>query len=50
MTREKAERVKKEAALFCERWKMELMTGDPFYHPKLTLEKSDFSLIRWRSL
>lgn len=46
MTKEKAERVKREETLFRDRWKDLLEAGDPFYHPNLTLEKPDFSLKR----
>ena len=46
MTREKADRVNREAAYFCGRWKEELSRGDRFYSPNLTLEKPDFSLKR----
>ena len=46
MTAQKAERVKKEADLFCRTWEKELNQGDRFYNPNLTLEKSDFSLKR----
>lgn len=46
MTAQKAMRVKKEAEYFCRTWKEELNRGDRFYNPNLTLEKTDFSLIR----
>lgn len=46
MTAQKAERVKREADLFCRTWEKELNKGDRFYNPNLTLEKSDFSLKR----
>lgn len=46
MTKEKAERVKKEEDFFKYRWKDPLKEGDPFYNPNLTLEKPDFSLKR----
>lgn len=46
LTREKANRVKGEAELFCGRWEKALLQGDPFYNPNLTLEKQDFSLRR----
>lgn len=46
MNTEKARRVKREAEYFCQTWKEELSSGDPFYNASLTLEKSDFSLKR----
>lgn len=46
MTKEKAERVKREEAFFKNRWKERIDEGDPFYHPNLTLEKPDYSLKR----
>lgn len=46
LTKEKAQRVNKEAELFCARWEKELAAGDSFYNPNLTLEKNDYSLRR----
>lgn len=46
MSTEKARRVKREAEYFCQTWKKELSSGDPFYNVSLTLEKTDFSLKR----
>ena len=46
MTREKAQRVRREQDIFLRDWKQELDLGDPFYSPNLTLEKADFSLKR----
>lgn len=46
MTKEKAERVKREQLTFQQNWRRELEEGDPFYSPSLTLELSDYSLER----
>ena len=46
MSTQKAERVRREAEYFCQKWKEEIDRGDPFYNPGLTLEKPDFSLRR----
>lgn len=44
LTKEKAERVRRETEIFQDRWAAFLRRGDPCYNPNLTLEKSDFSL------
>lgn len=44
LTKEKAERIRKETEYFKQRWHALLEQGDPCYNPNLTLEKSDFSL------
>lgn len=44
LTDEKAERIRRESALFRSRWGDLLAQGDPFYNPNLTLEKADYSL------
>ncbi len=44
LTDEKAERIRRESALFHNRWGGLLSQGDPFYNPNLTLEKADYSL------
>ncbi|MDO4632288.1 MAG: glycosyltransferase family 2 protein [Eubacteriales bacterium] len=46
LTPEKAERIRRETALFTERWSEEIAAGDPFYNPNLTLETADYSLKR----
>lgn len=43
-TPEKVERFNSEVARFIEKWNKELMDGDPYYNPNLTLDKADFSL------
>lgn len=43
-TPEKVERFNSEVARFIERWNKELLAGDPYYNPNLTLDKADFSL------
>lgn len=43
-TPEKKERFAKEAAHFRDRWKKELLQGDPYYNPNLTLDREDFTL------
>ena len=37
-------RYEKEKAYFRERWAGILKDGDPFYHPKLALDRPDYSL------
>ena len=44
LTKEKAERVRRETEIFQKRWSTLLRKGDPCYNPNLTLEKPDFSL------
>ncbi len=44
LTKEKAERVRRETEIFQKRWSALLRKGDPCYNPNLTLEKPDFSL------
>ena len=44
MTGEAATRYNAESARFREKWKAELEAGDPYYNPKFSLDKSDFSL------
>lgn len=46
LTREKAERVRREADVFCGRWRELLQAGDPCYNRNLTLDKADFSCRR----
>ena len=41
---EKAERYNKESEMFRSKWKEELETGDPYYNPNFSLDRSDFSL------
>jgi len=43
-TPEKVERFNSEVARFMDRWNKELMAGDPYYNPNLTLDRADFSL------
>ena len=43
-TPEKRERFSGEVTRFQERWKEELIKGDPYYNPNLTLDSEDFSL------
>ncbi len=45
-TKEKIERLRGEGKLFEDKWNKELMNGDPYYNPNLTLEKEDFSFAR----
>ena len=42
-TPSKVLRFKREQRLFQERWKQELLEGDPYYNPNLTLAKEDLS-------
>lgn len=42
-TDENRQRLKKEGALFLERWYKEIKSTDPYYNPNLTLERPDFS-------
>lgn len=44
LTKEKAERVRRETEIFQKRWSAILQKGDPCYNPNMTLEKPDFSL------
>lgn len=43
-TGEKAERYNRESEKFREKWKEELMKGDPYYNPNFSLDRSDFAL------
>ena len=43
-TPEKQKRFKKEIEQFQKRWKIELLEGDPYYNPGLSLDREDFSL------
>lgn len=43
-TPEKKERFGGEIRRFQERWKKELVAGDPYYNPNLTLDREDFSV------
>lgn len=43
-TPEKVERFNREIVCFAKRWREILRQGDPYYHPALTLRKSNFSL------
>ena len=43
-TPEKVERFNSEVARFIEKWNKELLAGDPYYNPNLTLDRADFSL------
>ena len=43
-TPEKVERFNSEVVRFIERWNKELLAGDPYYNPNLTLDRADFSL------
>lgn len=45
-TPEKQERFQDEIELFCEKWNDILRRGDSYYNPNLTLELSDFSLLK----
>lgn len=47
-TPEKVERFKNEILFFENRWRDLLISGDPYYNPNLTVEKTDFSLRRIR--
>ena len=41
---EKAQRYNKESEVFREKWKEELVKGDPYYNPNFSLDRSDYSL------
>ena len=41
---EKAQRYNKESEVFREKWKEELIKGDPYYNPNFSLDRSDYSL------
>ena len=41
---EKAQRYEKESSRFREKWKEALETGDPYYNPNFSLDRSDFAL------
>ena len=41
---EKAQRYEKESSRFREKWKEVLETGDPYYNPNFSLDRSDFAL------
>lgn len=43
-SKEKQERLGREAGIFCRCWKKELEQGDPYYSPSLSLTKTDCSL------
>lgn len=43
-TPEKQKRFEGEINRFKKRWKEELLTGDPYYNPNLTLDKEDYSI------
>ena len=43
-SKEKKERLSREAGIFCRRWGQELEQGDPYYNPGLSLTKTDCSL------
>ena len=47
-TPEKQARFLREIAVFKERWGEALEKGDPYYHPRLTLLREDFSPKRGR--
>ena len=42
----KSRRLQRETALFHTKWGKELVTGDPYYNPNLSLDREDFSLGR----
>ena len=42
-TPEKRARFEREAALFCSRWKQELLAGDPYYNPNFVPGRIDFN-------
>lgn len=44
-TPEKLERFNSEIREFVKRWKTELLKGDPYYNPNLSLVKTDFSIM-----
>lgn len=41
---EKAERYNQESERFREKWKEALLSGDPYYNPNFSLDRSDFAL------
>ena len=41
---EKAERYNRESEAFREKWKEVLASGDPYYNPNFSLDRSDFAL------
>ena len=43
-SKEKKDRLSREAGIFCRRWEKELEQGDPYYSPNLSLTKTDCSL------
>ena len=43
-SKEKKDRLSREAGIFCRRWGKELEQGDPYYNPGLSLTKTDCSL------
>ena len=43
-SKEKKDRLNREAGIFCRRWEKELEQGDPYYSPDLSLTKTDCSL------
>ena len=43
-SKEKKDRLSREAGIFCRRWGKELKQGDPYYNPGLSLTKTDCSL------
>ena len=43
-SKEKKDRLSREAGIFCRRWEKELEQGDPYYSPDLSLTKTDCSL------
>lgn len=45
-TPEKIKRFNSESDLFKTRWSKELLRGDPYYNPNLTLKRNDFSFKR----
>ena len=43
-SKEKKDRLSREAGIFCRRWEKELEQGDPYYSQDLSLTKTDCSL------
>jgi hypothetical protein len=43
-SKDKLNRFRDEAGMFCKRWSAIVKKGDPYYNPQLTLRKNDFSL------
>lgn len=43
-TQEKQERFQKEIKRLQEKWEIEIMEGDPYYNPNLTLHRADYSM------